>query len=119
MLPYRKSFTEKEYHANSSVDSIDPRSIVLHLLYRRVSSITMKKSSLNLRIVDAAEPLRKIFGNLYFMGTNLSEPDYRFEVDTPAGGTITFNAQATAEYIMLHCQGWETSDFNPDNEETS
>ena len=69
----------------------------------------VKKYQLNLRIIDAAEELRKLFGKVEFMGRDLTIPDYRFEIDTPSGGTVTFNQEATASHVIEYVkrEGWE------------
>jgi hypothetical protein len=67
------------------------------------------KHKLNLRLVDASAEARELFGTVEFMGHDITKPDWRFEIDTPTGGTVTFNSQATAAYVRAYveCEGWE------------
>lgn len=70
----------------------------------------MREYNPRLRIIDAAEDFRKLFGRVEFMGRDVSTPDYRFEIDTPTGGTVTFHAGATADHVREYLQreGWST-----------
>jgi len=74
-----------------------------------MASRRVKKFKLNLRIVDAAEEFRNLFGTTEFMGRDISLPDYRFEIDTPTGGTVTFHQEATARHVMQYIEreGWK------------
>jgi len=68
-----------------------------------------KKYRMNLRIVDVNKQLRDATKLNEFMGIDISGPDYRFEIDTPTGGEVTFNRHAEASYIMAYAEreGWD------------
>jgi hypothetical protein len=69
----------------------------------------MKKYNPNLRITDVAAQLRRIVKENTFMGRDISTPDYRFEIDTPTGGVVTFHQGADVMHIMdyIKREGWD------------
>lgn len=62
----------------------------------------------NLRMIDVNLMLRTQIGCDEFMGVDLTKPDYRLEIDTPTGGSVTFNRYATADFVMSYMinEGW-------------
>lgn len=57
-----------------------------------------------IRLVDVTAEAREAFGDealrhLAAVTGASTGPSWRFEVDTPTGGTMTFNHTATAEYV--------------------
>lgn len=54
-----------------------------------------------MRLIDVADNARQMFGaeGAAEMFPNLPEHDWRFEMVTPTGGTVTFAATATAGHI--------------------
>lgn len=66
------------------------------------------KYKMNLRIVDVNKALRNMIKSDEFLGRDISGPDYRFEIDTPTGGVVTFSQQASALWVMNYMdrEGW-------------
>lgn len=62
----------------------------------------------NLRLVNVGKEFRDMFGRVEAMGLALGEDDWRFEIDTPTGGKVTFNEHASARYVYEYMlrEGW-------------
>jgi hypothetical protein len=64
-----------------------------------------------LKIIDVAQDVKNLTGlktgDVWINGP-LPEHDYRFELDTPTGGTVTFNKWADAKDIVEYArrEGW-------------
>jgi hypothetical protein len=68
----------------------------------------------HLRIVDVVAEAREVFGAeaVADLRSAVGLPDvehaYRFVIDTPTGGELTFNRSATAEYVMTNIERLKT-----------
>jgi len=75
-----------------------------------------KKYRMNLRVIDVSAKARELFGTEVMQQLAPHRdpllPDYRFEIDTPTGGEVTFNRYATAEHVMAYVEreGWGVGD---------
>lgn len=67
-----------------------------------------------IRLVDVSVRAREVLGEKVaqdvgaITGRAMPEHDWRFEIDTPTGGTTTFNRYATADYVANRVDEYKT-----------